>query len=55
MSWTTGAKLLADRIGSIPAKEPAQIPSDAPALFHWCNVNQTPALAPAPGRIVPEP
>jgi hypothetical protein len=55
MTWITGAKMLADRIGVIPAEEPAQIPADAPALFHWCNVNPGAALALVPGPTGDEP
>jgi hypothetical protein len=39
MTWIDGAKILADRIGQPPAKEPVQVEADAPALFHWCNMN----------------
>ena len=39
MTWIDGAKLLADRIGEPPAKELVQVHANAPALFHWCNVN----------------
>ena len=45
MNCLTGAHLLADRIGTKPAKEPTYVPDDAPALFHWCGVN--PDAAPA--------
>jgi hypothetical protein len=46
MNWIDGAKLLADRIGEPPAKEPVQVHADAPALFHWCNMNPaTPVVA----------
>jgi hypothetical protein len=55
MTWITGAKMLAERIGAIPAEEPAQIPADAPALFHWCNVSPGAPLAPVPGRARDEP
>jgi hypothetical protein len=48
MTWIDGAKLLGDRIGEPPAKEPVQVRADAPALFHWCNVNPaTPVIADA--------
>ena len=43
MTCIDGARLLADRIGAIPA-EPVYVPADASALFHWCGVN--PDLAP---------
>jgi hypothetical protein len=50
MTWITRARLLADRIGESPAKKPVQVDVDAPALFHWCNVNpaEEPPLAPSP-------
>jgi len=39
MDWIAGAKLLAERIGEAPTAESVQVAADAPALFHWCNVN----------------
>ena len=55
MTWIAGAKLLADRIGATPAGERVQVAADALPVFHWCNVNPTPSLAPVAGRIRAEP
>jgi hypothetical protein len=53
MNWTTGAQLLADRLGTDPATERVQVAADAPALWHWCNVDpgdaSTPSIS-APGH-----
>jgi hypothetical protein len=55
MNWITGAQLLADRIGTKPAREPKYIPADAPALWHWCGVSPDPAPVATGNDVAPLP
>jgi hypothetical protein len=55
MTWITGAKLLADRIGAHPPVERVQVAADAAALWHWCNVDPSEAAAPSTSEPADEP